>query len=54
MAQNLPRIGDVVVATVGPGGLVASRRFPTEAGLIGVHGSLSADEMAIPLLVDPA
>ena len=49
-----PRIGDVVVATVGPVGLVASRRFPTEAGLIGVHGSLSADEMAIPLLVDPA
>ena len=48
----LPRIGDVVVATTGPVALVASVRSPQEAALIGVHGSLSADEMAIPLLVD--
>jgi hypothetical protein len=50
----LPRIGDVVVATTGPVALVASTRFPQEAALIGLHGSLSGDEMAIPLLVDEA
>ena len=48
----LPRLGDVVVATLAPIGLVASRRYPHEAGLIGLHGSLTADEMTIPLLVD--
>lgn len=50
----LPRIGDVVVASLGPVALVASARFGQEAGLIGLHGSLSADEMAIPLLIDVA
>lgn len=50
----LPRIGDVVVAATGPVALVASTRFPQEAGLIGLHGSMSDDEMAIPLLVDRA
>nr|WP_202885888.1 nucleotide pyrophosphatase/phosphodiesterase family protein [Kribbella sandramycini] len=48
-----PRLGDVVVAALGPLALVASRRYPQEAGLIGLHGSLTADEMEIPLLVDP-
>jgi hypothetical protein len=47
-----PRLGDVVVAALGPVALVASRRYPQEAGLIGQHGSLTDDEMAIPLLVD--
>jgi type I phosphodiesterase/nucleotide pyrophosphatase len=47
-----PRIGDVVVASLGPVCLVASRRFPNEAGLIGLHGSLTDDEMLIPLLID--
>jgi hypothetical protein len=47
-----PRIGDVVVASLGPIALVASRRYPNEAGLIGLHGSLTEDEMLIPLLVD--
>lgn len=47
-----PRIGDVVVASLGPIALVASRRYPNEAGLIGVHGSLTDDEMLIPLLID--
>ncbi|TWD84131.1 putative AlkP superfamily pyrophosphatase or phosphodiesterase [Kribbella amoyensis] len=46
------RIGDVVVAALGPVALVAGRRFPQEAALIGLHGSLTEDEMAIPLLVD--
>ncbi|MEU8222425.1 nucleotide pyrophosphatase/phosphodiesterase family protein [Kribbella sp. NPDC048915] len=48
----LPRLGDVVVAALGPLALVASQRAAQEAGLIGLHGSLSADEMEIPLLVD--
>jgi hypothetical protein len=47
-----PRLGDVVVASLGPIALVASRRYPQEAGLIGLHGSLTDDEMAIPLLID--
>jgi hypothetical protein len=47
-----PRIGDVVVASLGPVALVASRRYPNEAGLIGLHGSLTDDEMLIPLLID--
>jgi hypothetical protein len=47
-----PRLGDVIVASLGPVALVASRRYPQEAGLIGLHGSLTQDEMAIPLLVD--
>ena len=50
----LPRIGDVVVASLGPVAVVASARFSQEAALIGLHGSLTADEMAIPLLVDMA
>jgi hypothetical protein len=48
-----PRLGDVVVAALGPLALVAGRQHPQEAGLIGLHGSLSADEMEIPLLMDP-
>jgi len=48
----IPRLGDVVVATLAPIALVASRRYPHEANLIGLHGSLTPDEMAIPLLVD--
>lgn len=47
-----PRLGDVIVAALGQISLVASRRYPHEAGLIGLHGSLTEDEMAIPLLVD--
>jgi hypothetical protein len=47
-----PRLGDVIVASLGPVALVASRRHAQEANLIGLHGSLTADEMEIPLLVD--
>ncbi|TDO44349.1 type I phosphodiesterase/nucleotide pyrophosphatase [Kribbella sp. VKM Ac-2527] len=47
-----PRIGDVVVASLGSIALVAGQRFPQEAALIGLHGSLTDDEMAIPLLID--
>ena len=48
----VPRLGDVVVASFGPVALVAGRRYPQEAGLIGLHGSLTEDEMVIPLLID--
>nr|WP_202887999.1 nucleotide pyrophosphatase/phosphodiesterase family protein [Kribbella solani] len=47
-----PRLGDVIIAALGPVALVASRRHAQEAGLIGMHGSLTPDEMLIPLLVD--
>lgn len=48
-----PRLGDVIVASLGPVALVASRQHAQEAALIGLHGSLTPDEMEIPLLVDP-
>jgi Type I phosphodiesterase / nucleotide pyrophosphatase len=46
------RLGDVIVAS-GPDLAVVSRsRFPKEASMVGLHGSLTADEMLVPLLVD--
>lgn len=48
----LPRIGDVVVACRGDHGIFSSVDFAYETTLIGLHGSLSRDEMVIPLLVD--
>jgi len=48
----LPRLGDVVVAARGGHGLFSSRDFGYEMSLVGLHGSLTADEMMIPLLVD--
>lgn len=49
----LPRLGDVMVASVGGTAVVSGSRFPHEASLLGLHGSLTADEMLVPLLVDP-
>ncbi len=49
-----PRLGDVMVASVGEVAVVSRERFPLEASLIGLHGSLTADEMLVPLLVDSA
>ncbi len=51
-APVLPRIGDVVVACRGDLAVVSTVDFAYEASLIGLHGSLTADEMLIPLLVD--
>jgi hypothetical protein len=48
----LPRLGDVVVACHGDTALLSSRDFPYEATLVGLHGSLTPEEMLIPLLVD--
>lgn len=47
----LPRLGDVVVASRGAHAVVSSVDFPYEAKLVGLHGSLTADEMLIPILV---
>lgn len=44
------RIGDVVVASVGAVAVVSTARFPHEARLVGLHGSLTPDEMLIPLV----
>lgn len=44
------RIGDVVAAPCADVALVATRREPPEAALIGVHGSLTAAEQLVPLL----
>lgn len=47
-----PRLGDVLVACLGPVGVFSRTRFPMEKRLVGFHGSLTADEMLVPLLVD--
>lgn len=47
-----PRIGDVVVAMAGRSIVVDSRtQSPRSMALIGVHGSLTPEELMIPLLV---
>ena len=51
-ARVLPRLGDVVVACRGDHGVFASEKFDYETTLVGLHGSLTADEMLIPILVD--
>ena len=48
----LPRIGDVVVACRDDFAVLSTEGFPYEAKLIGMHGSLTPDEMLIPVLVD--
>jgi hypothetical protein len=47
-----PRFGDVVVASMGAHAVVSTSHFKHESKLIGFHGSLTPDEMLIPLLVD--
>ncbi len=47
-----PRLGDVMVASAGDMAVISRSRFPHEAKLIGLHGSLTPDEMLIPMLVD--
>ncbi|WP_203335608.1 alkaline phosphatase family protein [Nocardioides limicola] len=46
-----PRIGDVVVACRGDLAVLETGSFPYEADLIGLHGSLTPDEMLIPILI---
>ena len=50
--EHLARIGDVVVACRGRAVVLATRREPaTVARLVGYHGSSTALEMTVPLLV---
>jgi hypothetical protein len=51
-ARVLPRLGDVVVACDGDLGVFSTERFAYEKNLVGLHGSLTPDEMLIPVLVD--
>jgi hypothetical protein len=51
----LPRIGDVLVSCVDPIAVVDSGRMrPELLALLGLHGSVTPQEAAIPLLVWPA
>ncbi|GAA2152840.1 alkaline phosphatase family protein [Nocardioides koreensis] len=47
----LPRLGDVVVACHGDTAILSTTDFPYEATLVGLHGSLTPEEMLIPMLV---
>jgi hypothetical protein len=49
--QVRPRLGDVVVAAHGQTALISMTDFPYENLLVGFHGSLTAVEMEIPILV---
>ena len=49
------RIGDLVVAARDDSALVDSRFLPpVMLGLVGLHGSLTQDELVVPLLVSQA
>ncbi|MDO9497612.1 MAG: alkaline phosphatase family protein, partial [Nocardioides sp.] len=47
-----PRLGDVIVACRSDHAVLSSVDFPYETTLVGLHGSLTEDEMLIPLVVD--
>jgi hypothetical protein len=51
-AGVLPRLGDVLVACRDDLGVFSTERFAYEKTLVGLHGSLTPDEMLIPVLVD--
>jgi hypothetical protein len=51
-AHVRPRLGDVIVASGSALAVVSRSRFPKEAHMVGLHGSLTADEMLVPLLLD--
>ena len=46
-----PRIGDVVVASLGDFAVFSSQEFAIELKMTGFHGSVSAAEMQVPLLM---
>jgi hypothetical protein len=49
-----PRIGDVVAAAFGDIAVIAGEAEPMESALIGLHGSMTAGEQHVPLLLAPA
>lgn len=48
-----PRIGDVVVAALDDFAVFSTRQFPVEHKMVGFHGSITDEEMLVPMLVDP-
>jgi hypothetical protein len=46
-----PRLGDVVVASLGTYSVMNSTAFAYEATLVGLHGSLTPVEMLVPVIV---
>jgi predicted AlkP superfamily pyrophosphatase or phosphodiesterase len=50
-AEVALRIGDVVAAAFGEVAVVASEAEPLESALIGLHGSMTAAEQRVPLLL---
>jgi hypothetical protein len=46
-----PRVGDVVVACRDDHAILSASDFPIEPHLVGMHGSLTRDEMLVPVLV---
>jgi hypothetical protein len=48
------QIGDVLALALGTGGVVERRRAPRLSMMPGQHGSLTDDELLIPLLIAPA
>jgi hypothetical protein len=46
------RLGDVMVACHDDTAIVSTRDFGYENTLVGMHGSLTPDEMLIPIIVD--
>jgi len=46
-----PRIGDVVAAAATPIGVFDRTAHPSEAAMVGHHGSMTADEQLVPLLL---
>jgi len=49
--QHRPRIGDVVVVSLGPQAYLTSR-FPGEYYLVGMHGGCTSAELFVPVLID--
>lgn len=50
-AEVRPRIGDVVVAALGDFAVFSSEQFAIELKMTGFHGSVTAAEMQVPLLM---
>jgi hypothetical protein len=48
------RIGDVIALAVGSGGVVERRKLPRLAAMPGQHGSLTDNELLVPLLASSA
>jgi hypothetical protein len=50
-ASVRPRLGDVMVACRGTFSVMSTATFPFEPKLVGLHGSLTAGEMLVPVIV---